>query len=556
MTEPSTCQVVRWLTSITRPVHPPLYFSALMRVVHLLADIGLFAMAAGGMVAVVTAGWSAWAWLGWVVGLAAVQALAYYLEQFSGHYVAFKALEILRTYAFSQLWPKAPAVVSHSRTGDVLASLTRDVERIEVVYTHTFAPVVAAIVAPLVAVVTGGVLYGWFVVAIPAVILVVLIVALLAIGTHASLDAIHEMLGVRRELAAHITDSVFGAAEIVGYGRQSDRTMQMARLDADIAAGSAKARRYAAMRRASCVAATMGIVAWVSVVGVSGGVDGIGVCVLVVAGLRVVEGLRGVEDAVGYLDHSLAAARRLWCLSYSPVEVVDGPEELCLDHAPALEWRGVSFCYRDADGVPLPAVLEDVTLGVPAGGHVVVTGASGSGKTTLVNLLLRHHDPDVGQVLVDGEPVSSFTLDSLRRCVGVVSQRVELLNASIADNLRLVVPAAGDGELWRVLGEVGLADEVRGMEAGLRTVVGPAGTRLSGGQAQRLTVARVILQRPRVLILDEFTASVDPDLAVEIRVNLARCLPGVTVVEISHECDCGGETVVVDRGRVVKHLRR
>ena len=279
-------------------------------------------------------------------------------------------------------------------------------------------------------------------------------------------------------------------------------------------------------------------------------------CVLVVAGLRVVEGLRGVEDAVGYLDHSLAAARRLWCLSYSPVEVVDGPEELCLDHAPALEWRGVSFCYRDADGVPLSAVLEDVTLGVPAGGHVVVTGASGSGKTTLVNLLLRHHDPDVGQVLVDGEPVSSFTLDSLRRCVGVVSQRVELLNASIADNLRLVVPAAGDGELWRVLGEVGLADEVRGMEAGLRTVVGPAGTRLSGGQAQRLTVARVILQRPRVLILDEFTASVDPDLAAEIRVNLARCLPGVTVVEISHECDCGGETVVLDRGRVVKHLRR
>ncbi|MRV51376.1 ABC transporter ATP-binding protein, partial [Staphylococcus aureus] len=127
------------------------------------------------------------------------------------------------TYAFSQLWPKAPAVVSHSRTGDVLASLTRDVERIEVVYTHTFAPVVAAIVAPLVAVVTGGDLYGWFVVAIPAVILVVLIVALLVIGTRASLDATHEMLGVRRELAAHFTDSVFGAAEIVGYGRQSDR---------------------------------------------------------------------------------------------------------------------------------------------------------------------------------------------------------------------------------------------------------------------------------------------------------------------------------------------
>ncbi|MEH0338719.1 amino acid ABC transporter ATP-binding/permease protein [Cutibacterium namnetense] len=554
MTEPSTWQVVRWLTGITRPVHPPLYFSALMRVVHLLADIGLFAMAAGGMVAVVTSGWSAWAWLGWVVGLAAVQALAYYLEQLSGHYVAFKALEILRTYAFSQLWPKAPAVVSHSRTGDVLASLTRDVDRIEVVYAHTFAPVVAAIVAPLVAVVTGGVLYGWFVVAVPAVIVAVLIAALLVIGTRASLCATHEMLGVRRELAAHITDSVFGAAEIVGYGRQCDRAMQMARLDADIAAGSAKARRYTAMRRAFCVAATMGIVASVSIVGVGAGASVVGVCVLVAAGLRIVEGPRGIEDAVGYLDHSLAAARRLWCLSHAPVEVVDGSEELCLDHAPRLEWRGVTFCYRDVDGSPLPAVLRDVTLSVPAGGRVVVAGASGSGKTTLVNLLLRHHDPDAGQVLVDGEPVSLFTLDSLRRSVAVVSQRVELLNASVADNLRLVAPDAGDGELWRVLGEVDLADEVRGMEAGLRTIVGSGGTRLSGGQAQRLTVARAILQQPRVLILDEFTASLDPGLAAEIRVNLARCLPEVTVVEISHECDRVGETVVMDRGRIVKHL--
>ena len=554
MTEPSTWQVVRWLTGITRPVHPPLYFSALMRVVHLLADIGLFAMAAGGMVAVVTSGWSAWAWLGWVVGLAAVQALAYYLEQLSGHYVAFKALEILRTYAFSQLWPKAPAVVSHSRTGDVLASLTRDVDRIEVVYAHTFAPVVAAIVAPLVAVVTGGVLYGWFVVAVPAVIVAVLIAALLVIGTRASLCATHEMLGVRRELAAHITDSVFGAAEIVGYGRQCDRAMQMARLDADIAAGSAKARRYTAMRRAFCVAATMGIAASVSIVGVGAGASVVGVCVLVAAGLRIVEGPRGIEDAVGYLDHSLAAARRLWCLSHAPVEVVDGSEELCLNHAPRLEWRGVTFCYRDVDGSPLPAVLRDVTLSVPAGGRVVVAGASGSGKTTLVNLLLRHHDPDAGQVLVDGEPVSLVTLDSLRRSVAVVSQRVELLNASVADNLRLVAPDAGDGELWRVLGEVDLADEVRGMEAGLRTIVGSGGTRLSGGQAQRLTVARAILQQPRVLILDEFTASLDPGLAAEIRVNLARCLPEVTVVEISHECDRVGETVVMDRGRIVKHL--
>ena len=552
MSEPSTRDVVTWLTGITRPVHPPLYFSAVMRIVHLVADMGLFAVAAGGMVAVVTSGWSVRAWLGWLVGLALVQAVTFYLEQFSGHYVAFKALEVLRTHAFSRLWHKAPAVVSHSRTGDVLASLTRDVDRIEVVYAHTFAPVVAAFLAPLIAVVTGGAVYGWSVVAIPAVVLAVLIAVLLVVGTRSSLDATHEVLGLRRELAAHVTDSVFGAAEVVGYGRQHDRMAEMARLDAQIAEGSAKARRYVAIRRAACVAAAMGIVVSVSLMAIHEGVGAVGVCALAAAGLRIVEGPRGIEDAVGYLDHSLAAARRLWQISHSPMEVVDGPQELRLDHAPAVEWRDVTFSYRNADGTALAPALEGVSLSVPAGGHVVVTGASGSGKTTLVNLLLRHHDPDSGQVLLDGEPVSSFTLDSLRRAIAVVSQRVELLNASIADNLRLAVPDATDDELSGVLDEVGLAAEVRGMDHGLETVIGPRGTRLSGGQAQRLTVARAILQRPKVLVLDEFTASLDPRLAAEIRTNLARCLPAATVVEISHGQDHDGEVVVMDRGHLVE----
>ena len=234
------------------------------------------------------------------------------------------------------------------------------------------------------------------------------------------------------------------------------------------------------------------------------------------------------------------------------MEVVDGPQELRLDHAPAVEWRDVTFSYRNADGTALAPALEGVSLSVPAGGHVVVTGASGSGKTTLVNLLLRHHDPDSGQVLLDGEPVSSFTLDSLRRAIAVVSQRVELLNASIADNLRLAVPDATDDELSGVLDEVGLAAEVRGMDHGLETVIGPRGTRLSGGQAQRLTVARAILQGPKVLVLDEFTASLDPRLAAEIRTNLARCLPAATVVEISHGQDHDGEVVVMDRGHLVE----
>ena len=242
----------------------------------------------------------------------------------------------------------------------------------------------AAFLAPLIAVVTGGALYGWSVVAIPAVVLVALIAVLLVVGTRSSLDATHEVLGLRRELAAHVTDSVFGAAEVVGYGRQQDRMAEMAHLDGQIAEGSAKARRYVAVRRAACVAAAMGIVVSVTLMAIHEGIGAVGVCALAAAGLRIVEGPRGIEDAVGYLDHSLAAARRLWQISHSPMEVVDGPRELCLDHAPTVEWRDVTFSYREADGTVLAPALEDVSLSVPAGGHIVVTGASGSGKTTLV----------------------------------------------------------------------------------------------------------------------------------------------------------------------------
>lgn len=546
MTEPSTLEVVRWLTGITRPVHPPLLFSALMRIIHLLADMALLGVACGGMVAVVTSGLSGWVWLAWVVGLSVVKAVAFYLEQFSGHYVAFKALEVLRTHVFSELWPKAPAVVTHSRTGDVLTSLTRDVDRIEVVYAHTFAPVVAAIIAPAVALVTAGAVYGWTVVAIPGVVLVVLVALLLVVGTRRSLAATHEVLGLRRELAAHVTDSVFGAAEVVGYGRQRARAAEMADIDSRIASASARARRFVALRRAACVVAGLGIVVSVAVVGSVQGIGAAALCGLAAGALRIVEGPRGIEDAVGYLDHSLAAARRLWSLSHAPMEVDDGPEELVLDHAPTVCWEHVTYSYREADGTVLPPALSDVSITVPAGGHLVIAGASGSGKTTLVNLLLRHHDPDSGRVLIDGVPVTRFTLDSLRRQVAVVSQRVELLNSTIAENLRLADPDASDEDLWRVLGQVGLDEEVRGMTDGLETIIGQHAARLSGGQAQRLTVARAILQRPRVLVLDEFTASLDPALAAEIRDSLARCLPGVTVVEISHGEVVGDEVVSLD----------
>ena len=167
LAEPTTRELVRWLTSQTRPVHRPLFVSTLLRIVNLSLDVVLFGLAAAGAVSSVQ-GKGLGSCLPVLVLVAMAKAAAYYLEQLTGHYVAFKALELLRTMVFSNLWPKAPAIVGATRSGDVLASLTRDVDRIEVVYAHTFAPVVSALVVPPVFVVGAGLAAGWQAVAIPA----------------------------------------------------------------------------------------------------------------------------------------------------------------------------------------------------------------------------------------------------------------------------------------------------------------------------------------------------------------------------------------------------
>lgn len=152
---------MRWVLSITRPVHAPLYFSIVMRIIQLSLGIMIFGLAAQGVGGIVIGTDRITPVLVTLAVLACIKAVAHYLEQFSGHYVAFKALELLRGAAFSRLWPKAPGVLRSTKSGDLVTSLTRDIDRIEVLYAHTIAPTVAGVTVPLGFGVAWGLLYGW-----------------------------------------------------------------------------------------------------------------------------------------------------------------------------------------------------------------------------------------------------------------------------------------------------------------------------------------------------------------------------------------------------------
>lgn len=537
--EPSLLELVRWLTSHTRPVHKPLYLSTVLRVINLSCDIVIFALASGGLVAVLLGELSAINVIAGLVGFALLKATAYYGEQFSGHYVAFRALELLRTMVFAQLLPKAPAIAFRSRSGDLLASITRDVDRIEVVYAHTFAPVISALVVPPVFVIGAGVTWGWQVAFVPGICVALALLVVPLLDLRGSFTATRVTLARRRDLAGHVTDTVFGVQEVVGYGREADRLAQMGQIETEIAQSAAVARRGSAVRRASNHALMLLSLIGVVVAATDRGLPVAVVATLAVGSLRLFEGPRGVEDAAGYLDHSLAAARRLWDIAHAPQVVISGEKALPEDvKALSVSWRGVSYRYSHA----LENALTDVDFTVGAGQYAVLVGRSGSGKTTATKLLLRYDDPDSGQITVGGVNVRDLSLESLRSRVVMVTQRNDLIDSSVRANVALGRADAGDTEIWHALQVACVAQEVREMPGGLDAPVGEGGSRLSGGQAQRICLARALLMKPAVLVLDEFTAQLNPTLEREIRANM-RAL-GVTVIEVSHRLEA---TTVADK---------
>ncbi|QRV02671.1 ABC transporter ATP-binding protein [Arcanobacterium phocisimile] len=544
--QPTNRELLTWLTGITRPVHAPLLLSTCFRFINLTMDVVLFAWAAWTVVNAL-AGQPIGSHLIAIVIVAAIKALAYYLEQFLGHFVAFKALELLRGYAFSKLWPQAPMITTRTRSGDLLASLTRDVDRIEVVYAHTFAPVISAIVVPPIIFLAIGMNIGWLVVLPPAVCYLLAMTLVPWLGARDSFEATTTQLAHRADLVSHVTDSVFGAEEVVGYGLEHERLDRMEELGTIVAADTRRPALFRGLRRGLNISLAALSVVGLAFAGQASGVDPALVIALSAGMLRIFEGPKGVEDAVGALDASFASARRIWTIAHSDYGVVDGeldyPAGSPADSAsssipaspttPAIEWRNVTYHYPLTGDDSQPA-LRDANIVIPRGSHTVFVGHSGSGKTTAAQLLLRFDDPSTGEILVNGVNARDIRLEELRSHVVLVTQKNQILDTTIADNVRLGAPNASEEDVWAALEMAELADEVYAMPDGLQTRTGQDGTQLSGGQAQRLGLARALIMKPEVLVLDEFSANLNVELDARIRERLARELPGVTIIEVTH----------------------
>ncbi len=251
-------------------------------------------------------------------------------------------------------------------------------------------------------------------------------------------------------------------------------------------------------------------------------------------------------------QNAIAGWRRVIGILDTPADLIDpGPDGESLPRGPIdVRFEQVDFAYPDG-----PLVLRDVTLDVAAGTRLAIVGETGSGKSTFAKLLTRLMDPSSGRVLLDGVDVREIRQESLRRSVVLVPQEGFLFDDTLAANLRYGRLEATDDELVAAADELGLTDWLATLPRGLATKVGQRGESMSAGERQLVALVRAQLADPDLLVLDEATSAVDPQLEMRIGQALERLMSGRTSVTIAHRlstAENADEVVVVDRGRIVQ----
>ncbi|GAA4096391.1 ABC transporter ATP-binding protein [Nocardioides kongjuensis] len=480
----------------------------------------------------------------------------------------------LRTAVFDHVQRMPVAFFSRTRTGALVSRLNNDVIGAQRAFSQTLSGVVGNLVTlVLTLVVMLGI--SWQVTLLALVLLPVFVVPARRMG--------RRLAGIQREAADHnaamgnqMTErfSAPGATLVKLFGRPEQESVEFA----------ARARRVAEIGVRTAMVQTTFVTALTLVSALA---------VAVVYGLGGALALQGTLDAGDVVALSLLLTRLyapLTALASARVEVMSALVSFervfeVLDLEPlikdrpgagevpdgpvAVELDDVRFAYPSADKVSLASleavatldtrggeeVLHGISLRAEPGQVVALVGSSGAGKSTIAQLVSRLYDVDGGAVRLAGVDVRDLTAASIRGAVGMVTQDGHLFHDTIRGNLLLARPEASEQDLWDALSRARLADLVRGLPDGLDTVVGERGYRLSGGERQRLTIARLLLKQPQVVILDEATASLDSTSEAAVQAALGEALAGRTALVIAHRLStirAADLIAVVEDGRIVE----
>ncbi|WP_127501576.1 ABC transporter ATP-binding protein [Actinoplanes solisilvae] len=483
----------------------------------------------------------------------------------------------LRTRVYDHVQRMPLQFFTRTQTGALVSRLNNDVTGAQRAFTSTLSGVVSNVIQ---LVLTAAVMFSlsWQITTLSLIMLPLFIIPARRVGKRLA-DITRESYNLDAKMNATMTErfNVSGAMLVKLFGRpgaEASRFGERAARVRDIGIQQAMFSRtfFVAMLLVASLAQalTYGLGGWLAV---TGSVTAGTVVTLALLLTRLYGPLTALSNVRVDVMSALVSFDRVFeVLDLKPgIEEKPGAVDLPAD-AGRVEFRDVHFRYPSASEVSL-ATLEDVAsldrtenspvlrgvdFTVEPGQMVALVGPSGAGKSTTSMLVSRIYDVTEGSVRVGGVDVRDAKLDSLRDTIGVVTQDAHLFHETIAENLRYARPEATDDEMWEALRGAQVADLVAGLPDGLDTVVGERGYRFSGGEKQRLAIARLLLKRPSIVVLDEATAHLDSESEAAVQRALAVALEGRTALVIAHRLSTvrdADQILVLDAGRIVERGR-
>lgn len=482
--------------------------------------------------------------LGWFAG---------YIQTYRVGWVGQHALRDLRTRLFEHLQRLSVSFYDRNSAGKLISRMTNNIEDLDQLVTDGVQALVSSAVTFLAA-------FGVLFILDPELALVAVIsIPPLIAGTIAynsrSAAAFRDALNTVAGVTDYMEESLAGGRVVRAYAQEGRHRREFAAVNGR--------NREASWRPIWLNTLYMPYVAVISIVSIA--------LVILVGGLQVIDGTQelGVVVAfIGYLQLALGtlpSVASLYTIYQQGTAALDQtfelletqPEILDKPGAPDLpplkgevEFDRVGFAYAGDR-----SVLTGISLHVEPGETLAIVGATGAGKSTLIKLVPRFYDPTEGRVLVDGQDLRGVTAASLRRQIGLVPQEPMLFSGSIRSNIAFARSDASDAEVAEAARSVGVLDLLEALPGGLDTAVGERGDALSAGERQLVALARAALPDPRIVILDEATASVDAATEGRIRVALEHLLAGRTALIVAHRLSTvrdADRVAVLDRGRIVE----
>ncbi len=473
-------------------------------------------------------------------------------ERVVSHNATFKLLTDLRIFFFEKLAPMIPGRVSNLRDADLLNRLVADIDAMDHVYLRLISPVTVGVLG-IAALTT---LLCWFDMALGLTLGGVLLVLLLVwpvmfykLGKRNGA----ELTQHKAEMRVATLDWLQGYSELTIFGAESRYRNAIYAAQEKLLANQKVNASFTGLASALLLLAngwTLVLMLWLAADGVNGQAPDPMIALVVFATMASVELLMPIAGAFQHLGQTLTSARRLNEIILSEPDVKFPSEETRHSGQFDISFENLTFNYS---GGEQPA-LKDVSLTIPAGNKVAIVGQTGSGKSTLIQLLCRYWDAQQGDIRIAGTRLQEWKESDLRAAISVVSQRVDILNGSLRDNLIMAKPTANDNELSAMLERVGLGKllEAPGLDAWL----GDGGRQLSGGEKRRIGIARALLHDGPILLLDEPTEGLDKQTEQQIMALFKSHFENKTVIFITHrlvELETMDAVCLIEQGEIVEH---